>query len=99
MVGGLRGGKMSASDVGSKIDLLIRKLFGLFLKAFCAVGNVDENPLLTLLQHVVVPLLKLMYQECFVIPREDQYGGKLEYDTCEHVHDDFKSQLVPAFKS
>lgn len=59
-VPGLAGGKMSASEADSKIDLLDspadikRKL----KKAFCEPGNVEENGVLTFVKHVVFPILE-----------------------------------------
>ena len=95
MVGGLKGGKMSASDENSKIGIFddqktIQKKVS---KALCAPGDV-ENPLLTLLQHVLLPLLTHIHGESLVIPREEQYGGQVEYDCFLKVHDDFKTEKV-----
>jgi len=49
---------MSASDEESKIDLLdsrgqVKKKLG---KAFCEVGNVDDNGVLAFAKHVLFPL-------------------------------------------
>jgi len=94
MVGGLKGGKMSASDATSKIDLLDtpKAIAKKVAKAYCATGDIDNNPLLTLVQHVLLPLLDLMHGETFVINREAQFGGKLEYTTYEQVYNDFSQE-------
>lgn len=60
LVPGLAGGKMSSSEVDSKIDLLdnpaaVKKKLK---KAFCEPGNITENGLLAFAQHVLFPLLK-----------------------------------------
>jgi tyrosyl-tRNA synthetase len=59
-VPGLAGGKMSSSEEDSKIDLLDtaatvqRKVS----KAFCELGNVTENGVLSFCKHVIFPLLR-----------------------------------------
>lgn len=96
MVGGLNGGKMSASDTSSKIDLLdtSKMIAKKVAKTYCAIGDIDNNLLLTLVQHVLLPLLDLMHGETFVIDRETQFGGKLEYATYEQVCHDFSEEKV-----
>jgi len=96
MVGGLKGGKMSASEPGSKIDMMddastIQKKIS---KAFCAVGNIEDNALLTLVQHIIIPLLDLMFGETFIIPREEPFGGPVEYTDFVQVQADFQSENV-----
>ena len=94
MVGGLKGGKMSASDATSKIDLLDtpKAIAKKVAKAYCATGDIENNPLLTFVQHVLLPLLDLMHGEAFAINREAQFGGKLEYTTYEQVYNDFSQE-------
>ncbi|KAF4455232.1 tyrosyl-trna synthetase [Fusarium austroafricanum] len=61
MIAGLNGNKMSSSDADSKIDLLdtpelvVKKIN----KAHCVDNVVDDNGLLPLVQHVLLPLAKL----------------------------------------
>ena len=57
-VPGLTGGKMSASEEESKIDLLdsksqVKKKLG---KAFCEEGNISNNGVLSFAKHVLFPL-------------------------------------------
>jgi len=57
-VPGLTGGKMSASEEESKIDLLdskaqVKKKLG---KAFCEEGNIGNNGVLAFAKHVLFPL-------------------------------------------
>ena len=61
MVPGLAGGKMSSSDVKSKVDLsdepaTIRKKLA---KAFCAPRLVEGNGVLAFIQHVLLPYSQL----------------------------------------
>ncbi|KAJ3109891.1 hypothetical protein HK100_003229 [Physocladia obscura] len=99
MLGGLSGSKMSSSDPDSKIDLLddekqIRKKLA---KAFCEEGNVDDNPILSFLKIVIFPILSLRGQQTFVIKRPEKFGGDIELDGYDAVHDAFlKKRLHPA---
>jgi tyrosyl-tRNA synthetase len=61
MVPSLEGGKMSASSPNSKIDLLdppevVRKKIR---SAFCQERNVDDNPVLSFVQAVLIPVSRL----------------------------------------
>jgi tyrosyl-tRNA synthetase len=61
MVPSLEGGKMSASNINSKIDFLdppdvIRKKIK---AAFCEEGNVAENPVLSFVLAVLIPISRL----------------------------------------
>ncbi|KAF6752394.1 tyrosyl-tRNA synthetase [Ephemerocybe angulata] len=61
MVPGLGGGKMSASDPNSKIDLLeapevVKKKIKL---AFCEEGNIEENGVLAFVGAVIIPVSQL----------------------------------------
>lgn len=58
MVPGLTGGKMSSSEIQSKIDLLddaetVRKKLN---SAPCDTSNISENGILAFIQHVILPL-------------------------------------------
>lgn len=81
MVPGLTGGKMSSSEVESKIDLLdspedVKKKLK---KAFCEPGNVQENGVLAFAKHVIYPLF--MEKEPFRIERSEDHGGNLDFET------------------
>ena len=58
IVPGLTGGKMSASDPDSKIDLLdsatvVKKKLK---KAFCEPGNIADNGILAFVKYVILPV-------------------------------------------
>lgn len=60
LVPGLAGGKMSSSEIDSKIDLLdspaeVKKKLK---KAFCEPGNIVDNGLLSFVKHVLFSLFK-----------------------------------------
>lgn len=86
MVPGLSGGKMSSSEVESKIDLLDdeetikRKLSS----ALCDCNNVAENGVLAFIEHVIWPLF-----EKFSIESQSK-----EYEQYESLVGDFASGVV-----
>lgn len=90
--------KMSSSNQNSKIDLLdtkniIKKKIN---KAYCLVGDVDDNCLIELLENLLFPIL-WHKDEIFVINRDEKYGGKLEYANIIAVKYDFQNEkLHPA---
>lgn len=82
MVPGLTGGKMSSSEIESKIDLLddaeavTRKINS----AICPKDNLGENGVLAFIEHVIWPLFKEVSSD----------GGKI-YDKHEEIIADFVS--------
>jgi tyrosyl-tRNA synthetase len=98
LLSGLSGGKMSASDATSKVNLtddpdtVIEKIDD----AYCPMGDVEDNGVLEYLEHLVFPVLSIR-DEPFVVERPDQYGGDLVYDEYESLEADFVSEeLHPA---
>ena len=89
LISGLVGKKMSASDAGSKIDLLDdekivqRKVKG----ADCVAGNPD-NGVMAFLKYVIM-VLKQDKCEKFVVERNEKYGGDLEYENYKKIEKDF----------
>ena len=102
MVPGLgQGGKMSASDPNSKIDLLeepkqVKKKIN---SAFCAPGNVEENGLLSFVEFVVRPIQELKHGDgyfSFHIDRPEKFGGPLTFESFDALKQAFKEeQLAP----
>ncbi|KAG9206710.1 hypothetical protein G6514_003551 [Epicoccum nigrum] len=95
MVPGLQGGKMSASDPDSKIDVLDneevvkRKL----KKAHAAPKVVEENGVLSFVEYVLLPASYLRHGETkFVVPRRD--AEPLEYTSIEQMHEDYKNDVL-----
>ncbi|XP_026759697.2 tyrosine--tRNA ligase, cytoplasmic-like [Galleria mellonella] len=94
MVPGLTGGKMSASEEESKIDLLddpatVKKKLK---KAFCEPGNIVDNGVLSFTKYVVFPLLKP--NESFKITRVPDHGGDIEFSNFDDLEDDFAKQNI-----
>ncbi|XP_013774160.1 tyrosine--tRNA ligase, cytoplasmic-like isoform X1 [Limulus polyphemus] len=88
MVPGLTGGKMSASEEDSKIDLLdtqatVKKKLK---KAFCEPGNKEENGVLAFVHHVIFSVFK---DEDFVVERNPNNGGNVSYKDYESLEKDF----------
>ncbi|CEP22706.1 TYS1 [Cyberlindnera jadinii] len=102
MVPGLtQGGKMSASDPNSKIDLLeepkqVKKKIN---TAFCAPGVVEDNGLLSFIKYVIAPIQELKFGEGhfeFPIDRPEKFGGPLNYTSYDELVNDFKElKLAP----
>lgn len=95
MVPGLAGGKMSASDPNSKIDLIdppdvvARKI----KKANAAPKEVEDNGLLAFVEHVLFPASGLLDGERrFVVERKE--GEPLVYTTPEAMKEDYKKDIV-----
>ena len=100
MVPGLtQGGKMSASDPNSKIDLLeepkqVKKKIN---AAFCSPGNVDDNGLLSFIEYVIAPIQELKHGDNFFefhIDRPEKFGGPITYKSFEELKTAFKEQTL-----
>lgn len=100
MVPGLgQGGKMSASDPNSKIDIIedpkvVKKKIG---SAFCAPGDV-ENGLIAFLENVVQPIQELKSGVAgdfeFFIDRPEKYGGPIHYKSLDDLKADFAAEKL-----
>lgn len=100
MVPGLmQGGKMSASDPNSKIDLLeqpkvVKKKIN---QAFCSPGNIEDNGLLAFVKNVLGPIHELKFGENtfeFAIDRPDKYGGPITFKSYQELEDAFKNETL-----
>jgi len=98
LLSGLTGGKMSASDAGSKIsltddaDAVAEKIEG----AYCPAGEVEDNGVLEYVRFLLFPVLEER-GERFVVERDEQWGGDLVYETYDRLEADFvEGELHPA---
>jgi len=98
LLSGLTGGKMSASEEGSKIaltdddDAIDEKIQG----AYCPAGEVEDNGVLEYLRYLVFPVLAER-GEPLVVERPEEYGGDLNYAGYDELEADFVSgELHPA---
>jgi tyrosyl-tRNA synthetase len=93
LLSGLAGGKMSASDATSKVNLtddpdaVAEKLDG----AYCPQGEVTGNGVLEYLQYLVFPILDERGVD-FEIERPEEYGGDLTYESYDELETDFVSE-------
>ena len=98
LLSGLTGGKMSASDESSKVNLndspeaVAEKI----QQAYCPQGEVEDNGVLEYLEYLVFPVLDERGEE-FHIERPEEYGGDLTYETYADLEADFLGgELHPA---
>jgi len=98
LLSGLTGGKMSASDEASKVNLtdgpdaVAEKIES----AYCPAGETEDNGVLEYLEYLVFPVLSSR-REPFVVERDEEWGGDLVYETYDALADDFVSgELHPA---
>jgi tyrosyl-tRNA synthetase len=98
LLSGLTGGKMSASDDSSKINLTddAATIAEKIQAAYCPQGQVEDNGVLEYLQYLVFPVFDSR-EETLVITRAAEYGGNLVYDSYTELEDDYLSgELHPA---
>jgi tyrosyl-tRNA synthetase len=100
MVPGLQGGKMSASDPDSKIDLLdtaelVKKKLK---KSFAPPKQVEENGVLSFVEYVLLPASALKHKtQKFVVERRDE--EPLVYTNIAKMQQDYKDDIVSHFTS
>jgi tyrosyl-tRNA synthetase len=107
MVPGLAGGKMSASDPNSKIDILdgpaiVKKKIK---EAFAAPGEVEGNGLLAFIKAVLLPIAALQDRSPFVtadaptgtvfsVNRPEKHGGPMHYRDYAALEADYVAQTM-----
>jgi tyrosyl-tRNA synthetase len=98
LLSGLTGGKMSASEESSKVNLtdddetIAEKIDG----AYCPAGDVEDNGVLEYLRFLVFPVFAER-DESFRVERPEEYGGDLGYEDYEALEADYVSgELHPA---
>ena len=98
LLSGLTGGKMSASESGSKIDLtdddgaVAEKVQA----AYCPAGELEDNGVMEYLRYLVFPVFEER-GEALVVERPAEYGGDLSYGGYDALESDFVSgELHPA---
>jgi tyrosyl-tRNA synthetase len=95
LLSGLSGGKMSASESSSKVNLndspeaVAEKIDG----AYCPAGEVADNGVLEYLQYLVFPVLEER-GEAFVIERPEEYGGDISFEDYQELETAFVEEGV-----
>lgn len=101
MVPGLAGGKMSASDPDSKIDILdtaevVKKKVR---KAFAVAKEVDGNGMISFVEYVLLPVSGLKSEDRngrFMVNKREDEGGPIVYDNIDTLKDDYRAdKLTP----
>ncbi len=84
------GGKMSASDPNSKIDLMEKTadIKTKLNKAFCPEKEVEGNGVLAFMKYVVM-VMKEDKKEKLSIKRPEKFGGDVEYASYTELEKDF----------
>jgi tyrosyl-tRNA synthetase len=96
MVPGLHGGKMSSSDLDSKIDLLdppdvvTKKI----KKAVAAPKIVEENGVLAFVEFVLLPAAALKGSREFIVDRSRDNLEPLVYTSIAQMHDDYRNDVL-----
>lgn len=91
LLSGLAGGKMSSSEISSKIDLLDdeKALKKKIDNAYCPAGETENNGLLTFIQHFTFP-----HKNLFTLKREQKYGGNKVYKNYKELEKDFVAKKI-----
>jgi tyrosyl-tRNA synthetase len=98
LLSGLSGGKMSASDAASKVNLTDDRdaVQAKVEAAYCPAGEREDNGVLEYLEYLVFPVLRER-GESFVIDRPEEYGGSVVYEAYDELEADFLAEeLHPA---
>ena len=90
MLPGIMGGKMSASDPASKIDLLDDEatVASKLQKAFCPEGIIEGNGTISFMKYVIM-VLKEDNGEQISVKRLEKFGGNVEYKNYVDLEKDF----------
>ncbi|MBU1102358.1 tyrosine--tRNA ligase [Patescibacteria group bacterium] len=95
MLPGIMGGKMSASDPSSKIDLLDSEadITAKINKAYCPEGDLTDNGIMAFVKYVLT-VLKEDNGELFSVERPEKFGGNIEYKTYTDLEKDFLAKKL-----
>ncbi|MFB6178133.1 MAG: tyrosine--tRNA ligase [Halorientalis sp.] len=90
LLSGLSGGKMSASDATSKVNLndspeTVQEKIN---DAYCPQGEIEDNGVLEYMRYLVFPVIDER-GESFVIERPEEYGGNVSFDSYEELETAF----------
>lgn len=93
LLSGLTGGKMSASEAGSGVNVTdsSESVGEKITEAYCPQGEVEGNGVLEYLRYLVFPILEER-DEPFVIERPEQYGGDVTYESYGALEADFVAE-------
>lgn len=99
MVFGLYGGKMSLSDLDSKIDLLdlLEMVVKKIKKVYVVLQVMEDNGLLVFIEYVLLLVSGLRGKKEFKVERERDGLEMLVYEDIEKIREDYKNDIVSVF--
>lgn len=87
---GLDGTKMASSkDNFISVDDTEEEIYRKFKKAYCKIGDTEENPILALFRYHIFPRY-----ETVIIERPEKFGGNLSYNNYEEMESAFVAESV-----
>ncbi len=87
---GLDGTKMASSkDNFISVDDTEEEIYRKFKKAYCKIGDTEENPILALFRYHIFPRY-----ETVIIERSEKFGGNLSYNNYEEMESAFIAESV-----
>ncbi len=87
---GLDGTKMASSkDNFISVDDTEEEIYRKVKKAYCKIGNIDENPILALFRYHIFPRY-----ETVVIERSEKFGGNLTYASYSEMESAFVAEDI-----
>ncbi len=87
---GLDGTKMASSkDNFISVDDTEEEIYRKFKKAYCKIGDTEENPILALFRYHIFPRY-----ETVIIERPEKFGGNLSYNNYEEIESAFIAESV-----
>ena len=95
LLAGLSGGKMSASEAASKVNLTDSpgEVAEKINDAYCPMGETEDNGVLEYMEYLIFPVLAARGDD-FVVERPEKYGGDLVYGTYDDLETDFLSEAL-----
>ncbi|MFH1311462.1 MAG: tyrosine--tRNA ligase [Nanoarchaeota archaeon] len=87
------GGKMSSSVPESLISIRDKKedIFRKVNKAYCVVGDIENNPILAIAKLIIFP-----FEEKMKINRDKKYGGIIIFESYKELEHSFESGKIHA---
>jgi tyrosyl-tRNA synthetase len=87
---GLDGTKMASSKENFiSVDDTEEEIYRKFKKAYCKIGDTEENPILALFRYHIFPRY-----ETVVIERPEKFGGNVTYTSYEEMENAFAAESV-----
>ncbi|AKB13044.1 Tyrosyl-tRNA synthetase [Methanosarcina thermophila CHTI-55] len=87
---GLDGTKMASSKENFiSVDDTEEEIYGKLKKAYCKIGEIEENPILALFRYHIFPRY-----ETVVIERPEKFGGNTTYNSYEEMEKAFVEESI-----